>query len=669
MLQVKSHICGKWVNPGSSATQILSAIDGAPVAQCGDGDIDFGSMVRFAKEKAGLSLRQMTFHERARRLKALAIYINERREELYRLSFLTGATQRDALIDIDGGISTMFVFSSKGRREMPDSTIYRDGMIEQLSRSGQFLGQHICTPLKGVGVHINAFNFPVWGMMEKLAPTLLAGVPAIVKPATQTSFLTFACFQMMIDSKIFPEGAIQLIAGGVGDLFDHLGVQDVVSFTGSQHTAKMLRGNQAFGDRGARFIAEQDSLNATVLGEDCGVDSEEFSMSVREVLREMTTKAGQKCTAIRRILVPEALSDAFCDALQIGLNKIVVGDPREKETRMGALASIAQKRDVLAKAKKISSEADLICGSIEDIQDEKSAYLDPILFRCDDPDGSNCVHETEAFGPVATLMPYRSSDHAIELANRGQGSLVASVFTNDNALARAFVEGAAAWHGRLYFANRHTGKEGTGHGSPLPHLVHGGPGRAGGGEEMGGVRGAMHYMQRTAIQANPELLSAITDSWVKGSEETHDGPHPFRLSYGDLEIGKTFRSNSRTVTLKDIEHFAQFTGDNFYAHMDEEAASANPFFPGRVAHGYLLLSFAAGLFVDPDPGPVLANFGLDNLRFLKPVSPEDAIYVRLSAKEKTPRNEDYGEVRWDVELFNQNDEPVASYDLLTMNAF
>lgn len=668
LINVQSFSAGNWVTPGNSAAKIISPIDGKEIGICGGGELNFRSMAEHARDVGGKALRKMTFHDRAHKLKALAVYLNERKDELYKLSFLTGATQTDGMIDIDGGISTMFVFSSKGRREMPDDRIFVDGQIEQLSRSGNFLGQHICTPMHGVGVHINAFNFPVWGMLEKLAPTLLAGVPAIIKPATQTSFLTHACFQMMVESKIFPPGSFQLICGSVGDLFDHLGAQDVVSFTGSAQTALMLKGNPAFIERGARFMAEQDSLNATILGFDCDEQSEEFTMAVREVVREMTTKAGQKCTAIRRIVVPEKILEPFAAALKEKLEKISVGDPRTKENRMGALVSHGQKKDVLEKAAMIAVDAECISGDVSQFENSAGAFLPPLLYQCNDPDNAQNIHDVEAFGPVSTIMPYKDNDHAIELANKGQGSLVASVFTNDGTIARDFVEGAAAWHGRLYFANRITGKEGTGHGSPLPHMVHGGPGRAGGSEELGGVRGVMHYMQRTAIQGNPDILSAITGTWVRGSTQDEHEVHPFRLKFGQLEIGRTYHSKSRTISIEDIEHFAEFTGDKFYAHMDEEAASANPFFPGRVAHGYLLLSFAAGLFVDPAPGPVLANFGLDNLRFTKPVSPGDEIRVRLTAKVKTNRNEEYGEVRWDVELFNQEDEQVASYELLTMNA-
>ena len=666
LLDIASYCATNWVGSGDNCVEIYSPIDGAIIGRCGAAQIDFSMMADFARQKGGKQLRAITFHERANRLKALAIYLNERREKLYELSYLTGATKRDSKIDIDGGISTLFVYSSKGRRELPDETIYCDGNLEKLSAGGNFVGQHICTSLQGVGVHINAFNFPVWGMLEKLAPTLLAGVPAIVKPATQTSFLTHACFELMIESEIFPAGSFQLICGGVGDLFDHLGAQDVVSFTGSANTGEKLRGHQAFLKHGARFMAEQDSLNATIIGTDCQPDSHEYEMAIGEIINEMTTKAGQKCTAIRRILVPEQLMQSLAESLTRKLADIKVGDPRIKENRMGCLVSHKQKQDVLEKISILASEADIIFGDPHQYANEKGAYLPPILFNCDAPDDANYIHEVEAFGPVATLMPYRDPGHAIELANQGAGSLVASVFTNDGAQARMIAEEAAPWHGRLYFANRHAGEDATGHGSPLPHMVHGGPGRAGGGEELGGIRAVLHYMQRTAIQANPDLLSAITQTWVRGSRQIHEGPHPFRLNFSQLQIGKTFLSKSRKISLEDIEHFAKFTGDNFYAHMDEDAARANPFFEDRVAHGYLLLSFAAGLFVDPEPGPVLANYGLDNLRFLKPVSAGDAIRVRLSAKQMTRRNDIYGEVVWDVEIFNQDDETVANYDLLTM---
>jgi len=671
IMRLESFAAGAWVAP-VDPRPILSAVSGEVIAEAGSGAVDFAAMADFARSVGGPALRAMTFHERAHRLKSLAQYLNERRETLYTLSYQTGATKPDSMIDIDGGIATLFVYSSKGRREMPDGHVYVDGGIEPLSRSGQFLGQHICTPLQGVAVHINAFNFPVWGMLEKLAPTLLAGVPAIIKPATATSYLTEACFRLMIDSGIVPDGAIQLVAGGTGDLLDHLGGQDVVSFTGSADTATMLRSKSNLVENAVRFVAEQDSLNATILGPDAAPGTPEFDAFVREVVKEMTVKAGQKCTAIRRIIVPDDRQGAVIEALSEKLSKTVIGDPTLETTRMGALASRDQREDVLEKAALIGSECDRVFGDpdrldVDGADPDKGAFVPPMLFRCADPDAASIVHSVEAFGPVSTVMGYRDLDHAVALANRGQGSLVASVFTHDPAVAREVALGAGAYHGRLYFANRDTGKEATGHGSPLPHMVHGGPGRAGGGEEMGGVRGVLHYMQRTAIQGSPEILTAITGSWVPGAPEIEARVHPFRTRFDDLQIGETIHTDAREVTLADIEHFADFTGDTFYAHMDEEAAAANPFFPGRVAHGYLLLSFAAGLFVDPDPGPVLANYGLDNLRFQKPVSPGDTIRVRLTVKEKTRRNAQYGEVRWDVALINQNREQVASYELLTMN--
>ncbi|WP_370268538.1 phenylacetic acid degradation bifunctional protein PaaZ, partial [Nioella sp.] len=601
----------------------------------------------------------------------LALELGKHKQALYDLSFNTGATQSDHLIDIDGGIGTMFVFASKGRRDMPDGHVYLDGELEQLSRTGTFLGQHICTPLHGVAVHINAFNFPVWGMLEKLAPTLLAGVPAIVKPATATCYVTELAVKIMLDSGILPPGALQLVSGGVGDMLDRLTCQDVVSFTGSAATALALRANPTILSNSVRFVAEQDSLNASILGPDAGPGSPEFDLFVKEVSREMTVKAGQKCTAIRRIMVPEGREGAVIEALSARLSRTVIGDPRDEATRMGALVSAGQKADVLEKAALIGSEAERVFGDPDDfaMAGSDGAFLPPMLFHCASPDTAERVHDTEAFGPVSTVMGYRDLGHAVELVNRGQGSLVASLITHDTEVAREVVMGAAAFHGRIYINNRDSMKESTGHGSPLPHMVHGGPGRAGGGEEMGGVRGVKHYMQRTAIQGSPEMISAIGGKWVPGASETKGPGHPFTRRFGELEIGETLVTAPRVVTLDDIEHFAHFTGDTFYAHMDEEAAKRNPFFPGRVAHGYLLLSFAAGLFVEPNEGPVLANTGLDGLRFMKPVVPGDAIKVRLTVKQKTKRNDEYGEVRWHVTLTNQDDEMVAEYELLTMVAF
>lgn len=674
MLDVQSFAAGQWLPSGAGARNIASAITGDVIAQAGNDALDVQAMLGHAREVGGPALRKLTFHDRAKMLKAVALYLMERKQALYELSYDTGATLSDHKIDIDGGIGTMMVFASKGRREMPDAHVYLDGPPEQLGRAGDFMGRHICTPLQGVAVHINAFNFPVWGMLEKLAPTLLAGVPAIVKPATATSYVAEACVRMMLESGLLPKGALQLVSGGLSDMLDHLECQDAVAFTGSADTALMLRSNPKLMRHSVRFASEQDSLNASVLGPDAVAGTPEFDLFVKEVQREMTAKAGQKCTAIRRIMVPEAQVDAVIAALGERLAKTTIGDPRAEATRMGALVSAGQKRDVLEKAALIGAEAERVFGNPDDFtvagaDKDKGAFVPPMLFHCADPDVAQRVHDTEAFGPVSTIMPYRDLPHAIDLLNKGKGSLVASIITNDGDVAREVTMGSAAFHGRLYFNNRTSMSEATGHGAPLPHMVHGGPGRAGGGEELGGIRGVMHYMQRTAIQGSPDILTSIGKQWVPGGTEITDQAHPFTRTFNQIKLGETFNSPSREITLEDIETFAHFTGDTFYAHMDEDAAKANPFFPGRVAHGYLLLSFAAGLFVQPDPGPVLANTGLDNLRFMAPVAAGDSIRVRLSVKHKTPRNEEYGEVRWHVTLYNQNDEVAAEYELLTMNAY
>ncbi len=671
---VMSFAAGQWISADDCARDIRSAVTGEVIARAGTSALDTGGMLEFARAKGGPVLRAMTFHQRASMLKKLAAVLDQHKQKLYDISFATGATQKDHLIDIDGGIGTLFVFASKGRREMPDAQIYLDGNIEQLSRNGTFLGQHICTPLQGVAVHINAFNFPVWGMLEKLAPTLLAGVPAIVKPATASCYVTELAVRIMLEADILPEGALQLVSGGLDDLLNRLTHQDMVSFTGSAETALKLRAAPNILENSIRFIAEQDSLNASVLGPDAKPGTPEFDLFVKEVSREMTVKAGQKCTAIRRIVVPEPLVEPAIEALRTALAKVTIGDPSNEATRMGALVSSEQKADVLEKASIIGRDAERVIGdpqnfSIIGADAEAGAFVPPMLFYCADPDQAEHVHTVEAFGPVSTIMPYRDVTHAIELVNKGQGSLVASIITHDTRVAREIALEAGAFHGRLYFNNRDSMKESTGHGSPVPHMVHGGPGRAGGGEELGGVRGVMHYMQRTAIQGSPDILTAITEKWVPGAIEITEDDHPFTRTFQRLSLGETFKTPARQISLEDIEHFAEFTGDTFYAHMDEAAAKRNPFFPGRVAHGYLVLSFAAGLFVHPDEGPVLANTGLDNLRFMKPVTAGDSITVRLSVQHKTPRNADYGEVRWHVAVTNQDNELVAEYELLTMNAY
>ncbi len=672
--EISSYAAGQWIAPAAGARVIASAVTGAPIALAGNDGLDVQAMLGHARETGGPALRGFTFHDRARMLKALAQRLAEHKQALYDLSFDTGATQSDHLIDIDGGIGTLFVFASKGRRDLPDAHVCLDGPIEQLSRNGTFLGQHIRTPLQGAAIHINAFNFPVWGMLEKLAPAVLAGVPAIVKPATSTCYVTELAVRIILESGILPDGALQLVSGGMGDMLDHLDGQDIVSFTGSAQTARKLRLTPAIVENTVRFTAEQDSLNASILGPDAVSGTPEFDVFIDEIIREMTTKAGQKCTAIRRVIAPQGQFDAVISAVSGRLAKITVGNPRHQETEMGALVSSEQKADVLSKAALIGQDAERVFGdpdafSVAGAEAGKGAFLPPMLFHCADPDTANHVHQTEAFGPVATVMGYRDLDHAIALANRGQGSLVTSLITHDTDVAQHVVSGIAAFNGRLYINDRDAIAEATGHGAPLPHMVHGGPGRAGGGEEMGGVRGVHHYMQRTALQGSPRMVQAVSGTWVPGTPEVTATSHPFTQKFGALTIGETLHSPARTITLDDIEHFAEFTGDRFYAHMDDDAAARNPFFPGRVAHGYLLISFAAGLFVEPNEGPVLANTGLDGLRFMKPVSAGDSIRVRLTVKQKTRRTDDYGEVRWHVSLLDQDGDKVAEYDLLTMNAY
>ena len=664
----------RWIEGDGDGKTLTSAVSGEPVATITSDGLDFGGMLEHARKVGGANLRKMTFHERGDMLKALAQYLMEHKKTFYALSTETGATRADSWIDIDGGISTLFVFSSKARREMPNDHVYLDGPPEILSRNGTFIGQHIYTPKLGAAVHINAFNFPVWGMLEKLAPTLAAGVPAIVKPASSTAYLTELVVKQIIESGLLPPGSLQLICGGVGDLFDHLNCQDTIAFTGSKWTAEKLQQHPRVISESVAFTAETDSLNASILGPDAVPGTPEFDLYIEEVVREMTSKAGQKCTAIRRIIAPASIAGDLVDALSTALGEISIGNPANKDVGMGALASQGQRDEVRERVGDLSAEADVVYGGSDDFDvvdadAKKGAFFMPTLLHCQKPFGSSAVHSVEAFGPVSTVLPYDSIDEAIELARLGDGSLAGSIITNDNAVARELILGTAAFHGRMLVINRHCAAESTGHGSPLPHLVHGGPGRAGGGEEMGGVRGIKHYMQRTAIQGSPETLTAIGHRWTRGADEKDPGIHPFRKTFEQLELGDTFNSEPKEVSLDDINHFAEFTGDTFYAHTDEEAAAKNPFFEGRVAHGYLIVSLAAGLFVDPDFGPVLANYGIDDLRFITPLNYGDTMRVRLTCKQKTLRGDSgYGEVRWDTEITNQDDEIVAQYDVLTMVA-
>lgn len=663
---LKSYVQDKWFTPQTGLADIPSAIDGRPIAQCSTKGLNFAEVVRHARRVGGPALRALTFQDRAGLLKEVANHLSKYKDELYALSHETGATKRDNMFDIDGGIGTLYAYASRGRKELPAEQFVVEGGVEPLSKTGSFIGLHILTPLCGVAVHINAFNFPCWGMLEKLAPTILAGVPVITKPATSTSYVAARVVELIIESGILPAGALQFVCGGVGDLLDHLTGQDVLSFTGSASTSQILRDSPAVSRNAVRFIAERDSLNAAILGTDATPGTPEFELFIKEVAREMTVKAGQKCTAIRRVIVPVSIEADVISALSAQLAKFTPADPRQDETRMGPLASVGQRESVQQAIQEIAAEAEIVFG---DPSAASGAYMPPVLLRAKTPLTANAPHVVEAFGPVATVMGYETLDNAIALVAKGEGSLVASVYTYDNQVADRLVFGIAAYHGRVLVLDRDCAKESTGHGSPLPGLVHGGPGRAGGGEEMGGMRGVYHYLQRTALQGSPARLSALVHSWLPGAPVLVTAEHPFRRDYDHLHVGETVQTKPRIITLEDIEHFAHFTGDEFYAHMDEEAAKANPFFPGRVAHGYLLLSFAAGLFVDPAPGPLLANYGLDNLRFLKPVSPGDEIRARVTVKRKTPaRQPEYGEVRWDVEVFNQHDETVARYELLTMSA-
>ena len=668
---LRSYVSGRWTAP-PDGRPVRDAVTGEEVARISSDGIDLGAALDYGRHVGGPALRALTFHERAALAKAVGGMLREHREELYALSARTGATLGDSKFDIDGGIGVLLGYASKAKRELPNDTIYAEGAVEPLGRGGQFAGQHILTPLLGVAVQINAFNFPAWGPLEKMAPALIAGVPTLVKPATQTAYLTARLVELIIESGILPDGSLQLLCGSAGDLLDHLGEQDLLGFTGSASTARQLRAHPNVVARAVRFNAEADSLNCSILGPDATPGTPEFDLYVRQLVTEMTVKAGQKCTAIRRAFVPAPQLDAVIDAVRARLEKTVIGNPADETVRMGALASLEQREEVRRSLKALESAGQLVFGDPEHVQvtgadADHGAFISPLLVRCDDATRAE-PHEVEAFGPVSTVMGYASTDEVIELAARGRGSLAGSVVTGDTGFARSVVLGLAPWHGRLLVLDQDDAKESTGHGSPLPMLVHGGPGRAGGGEEMGGIRGVLHHMQRTAVQASPRMLGAVTGRWVKGGPRDAGDAHPFTKSLAELRTGDTVTAGPRVVTLEDVEHFAEFTGDTFYAHMDEQAAAANPFFDGRVAHGYLVLSFAAGLFVQPDPGPVLANYGLDNLRFLTPVYPGDALTVTLTCKQISPRDGDYGEVRWDAEVTKQDGSVAATYDVLTMVA-
>ena len=675
MNRLRNYALGEWVEGTGKSATLFHAVTGEAIAEASSGGLDFKAMAAYARNVGGPKLRALTFHQRAGLLKAMAKHLMEKKDAFYALSAATGATRTDSWVDIEGGIGTFFAYSSRGRRDFPNETYHVEGPQEVLSKGGTFAGRHICVPLEGVAIHINAFNFPCWGMLEKMAPALLAGVPCIVKPATATSYLTESMFREMVASGILPAGAIQLICGSAGDLLSHVTEQDAIAFTGSASTGQMLKESKAVVAHSVRFNMEADSLNCSILAPDAAPGTEEFDLFIKEVVREMTTKAGQKCTAIRRTIVPAGMEGDVVKALKARLEKTTIGDPAVDGVRMGPLASAGQVRDVGAAAARIREAGELVFGGgdfqVVGADRDKGAFFGPMLMVCDAPLGRSEPHDIEAFGPVNTVMPYATLDEAIELAKRGRGSLCGSLITANATTARTVVLGVAPYHGRLMVLDRSSAKESTGHGSPLPNLVHGGPGRAGGGEEMGGARGVLHYMQRTAVQGSPSMLTAITREWSAGAAQRTDTVHPFRKTFDELMIGDTLLTGTRTITLDDIVAFADLSGDRFYAHMNDDEARTNGVFTGRVAHGYFIVSAAAGLFVDPALGPVLANYGMERLRFTKPVYPGDTIKVRLTVKQKTAKETPeggipQGVVEWDVEVSNQDAEAVALYSILTL---
>ncbi len=675
-MKIQSYVTGEWFSGQSEGARVVNAVNGDFIGTVSSDGVDFGAVLRHARETGGPALRGMTFHERALRLKALAQYLMERKEEFYEISAWTGATHSDSWIDIEGGIGTLFSYSSLVRREFPNETFLVEGEQERLSKEGTFTGRHILVPREGVAVHINAFNFPCWGMLEKIAPSLCAGMPVVVKPATVSSYLTEKMAREIISSGLLPEGSFQLLCGRTGDLFDHLMEQDVVTFTGSASTGRKLKSHPGVTANSIPFNMEADSLNLSLLGETVEPDSDEFNLFIREVAREMTVKAGQKCTAIRRAIVPAHRVDAVVAALKQRLDRLPLGDPSVDGVKMGPLVGRAQMEDVWENVNRLVGSCEILYGGSREFETrggdrDKGAFFPSTLLYCDQPLTAAEPHDIEAFGPVCTVIPYRNTDEAIELAKKGKGSLVGSVFTSDDAEARQVVLGTAAWHGRLLVINRDCAAESTGHGSPLPALVHGGPGRAGGGEELGGERAIKHYMQRTAIQGSPTTLMRLTGEYHQGAAPLTDEVHPFRKYFEELQIGETHESYRRTVTEADIVNFGCLTGDFFYAHFDETAA-ADSLFGKRVAHGYFLISAAAGMFVDPAPGPVLANYGLENLRFIEPVGIGDTIRTKIVVKQKIKKDKRpddaraTGVVRWAVEIINQDDKTVALYDVMTL---
>ncbi|MCH2195178.1 phenylacetic acid degradation bifunctional protein PaaZ [Kordia sp.] len=671
---LQSYINGQWTQGTGEGSPMFDAVTGETIGFATTEGLDIPDALQYGRTKGGEKLRKMTFQERGNMLKKLALYLNKRKEQFYDISYKTGATRVDSWIDIDGGFGNLFANASL-RKLFPNQPYHVEGDPIDLSRGGRFMAHHILVPKRGVAVHINAFNFPVWGMLEKCAVNWMAGMAAVVLPAPQTAYLTEAVVRVIVDSGILPEGALQLLSGMTKTILDTVESQDVVTFTGSAHTGRILKAHPRLTQEAVPFTMEADSLNCSVLGEDAVPGTTEFDLFIKEVRKEMTVKTGQKCTAIRRIVVPENLVEDVQIALGKQLSKVTIGDPRLKEVRMGALINKAQVQSVKDQVSKLAQTADIVYGSLDTIDavgadGEKGAFLSPILLRENNPFENISVHEIEAFGPVSTIMPYKNMDEAIELAQMGKGSLVSSIFTNDDKLAKEYVVGAASHHGRILVGNRDMAKQSTGHGSPLPLLVHGGPGRAGGGEEMGGLRGIKHYMQRCAIQGSPTTITEVTGIYQANAEYKETEKHPFAYHWEDIEAGMSIKTHKRTVTDTDIINFGNLTWDHFYAHTDITSLDGS-IFEKRTAHGYFIISAAAGLFVYPNKGPVAANYGLEECRFLRPIYHNDTIYVRLTCKEKVDRDSrgkelPSGIVKWFVEVFDQEDELVAIATILTM---
>lgn len=679
MYSLENYVHGKWQKGEGEGQVLFNAVTGLPIASASTKGIDFAAALKFARETGNRKLRKMTFPERGKMLRALAIHLREHLDTFYRISYQTGATKADSWIDIEGGIGNLFANASL-RRKFPDSPYCIDGETHNFSKQNSFMGTHILVPKEGVAIHINAFNFPVWGMLEKIAVNLLAGVPAIVKPATVTSYLTEAVCKEIIASGILPEGALQLLCGSAGDLLDHVNAQDVITFTGSASTGALLRGHQRILAENVPFNMEADSLNCMVLGTDVEPGSVEWDLFIKEIRKEMTVKAGQKCTAVRRIFVPEPKIEAVSEALRKALLQTVIGDPMNEKVRMGALAGQTQRNEVRQQVQKLLAGSSLIHGALDSVElvdadPAKGAFISPLLLLNQNPFHSQNVHEVEAFGPVSTLMPYKTLEDAITLSKMGKGSLCSSIVTACERIAKEYVVEAATHHGRILVLNAACGKESTGHGSPLPLLVHGGPGRAGGGEEMGGLRGVKHYMQRTAIQGSPAMLTAITNVYQQYAPGKDPGKHPFLKYFEELVIGDQLITAKRVITAEDINQFADLSGDHFYAH--KEATDFNgTMFEKQVAHGYLIMSIAAGLFVEGyEKNPVLLNYGIDELRFTKPVYPGAEIHIRFTCKEKIiqdPKDANdipKGIVKWLVEMLDETEEPLVGIaTILTMVA-